>query len=69
MLETGTRLPDIIILHLVSSWKTSPAGGVGVWVGGHLTPPSQGLYASGGQKGCQHPHPSHQGPYIAKRNN
>ena len=38
---------------------------MGVWVDG---PPSQGLHASGGQKGYQHPHPSHQGPHIAKRN-
>ena len=57
---TNTRYSNIV---LISLWKMSPAGGVGVWVGGHLAPH---LFASGGQKGCQHPHPSHQGPYIAQ---
>ena len=55
--------------NIAFSFITSPTGGMDVWVGEHLTPHSQGLYASGGQKECQHVHPSHQGPYIAKHNN
>ena len=58
-------LPTIVTLT-VSLWKTSPTGGVGVWVGGYVTSSCQGVYASGGHKGCQYSPPTHQGTYIAR---
>ena len=58
-------LPTIVTLT-VSSWKTSPTGGVGIWVGRYVTSSCQGVYASGGHKGYQYSPPTHQGTYIAR---
>ena len=58
------RLPEIVHNSiLVKDVPSRRYGYLGWWT--HHTILPLGIYASGRQKGCQHPYPPHQGPYIA----